>query len=85
MMFTRIKKKSMINSCLTVGTNQKNNNEKIAFMMIYGDFISVRPLSIDTDVLKGYSTFFLEIGSFYNSPRIKQLSFTVFESIQLIF
>jgi len=29
--------------------------------------------------------FFLEIGSFYNSPRVKQLSFTVFESIQLIF
>jgi len=35
--------------------------------------------------LKGYSTFFLEIGSFYNSPIVKQLSFTVFESIQLIF
>jgi len=31
--------------------------------------------------LKGYSTF-LEIGSFYHSPRVKQLSFTVFESIQ---
>jgi len=29
--------------------------------------------------------FFLEIGSFYNSPRVKQLSFTVFESIQTIF
>jgi len=28
---------------------------------------------------------FLEIGSFYNSPRVKQLSFTVFESIQPIF
>jgi len=28
---------------------------------------------------------FLEIGSFYNSPRLKQLSFTVFESIQPIF
>jgi len=34
--------------------------------------------------LKGYSTF-LELDSFYNSPRVKQLSFTVFESIQLIF
>ncbi len=27
---------------------------------------------------------FLEIGSFYNSPRVKQLSFTGFESIQSI-
>jgi len=34
--------------------------------------------------LKGYSTF-LEIGSFYSSPRVKQLSLTVFESIQPIF
>ncbi len=31
--------------------------------------------------LKEHSTF-LEIGSFYNSPRVKQLSFTIFESIQ---
>jgi len=37
-------------------------------------------------VLKGYSTFsFLEIGSFYNSLRVKQLSFTIFESIQADF
>jgi len=28
---------------------------------------------------------FLEIGSFYNSPRVKHLGFTVFESIQPIF
>ncbi len=35
-------------------------------------------------LFKGHSTFFLEIGSFYNSPRVKQLSFTVFESIQPI-
>jgi len=35
-------------------------------------------------LLKGYSTFF-EVGSFYNSLRVKQLGFTVFESIQLIF
>jgi len=34
---------SMINTCLTVGTNPKTR--KIAFMMIYGDFISVRPVS----------------------------------------
>ncbi len=34
--------------------------------------------------LKGTLHFFLKIGSFYNSPRVKQLSFTVFESIQLI-
>jgi len=34
--------------------------------------------------LKGYSTF-LEIGSFYNSLRVKQLGFTVFELIQPIF
>ncbi len=34
-------------------------------------------------VLKEHSTY-LEIGSFYNSPRVKQLSFTVFESIQPI-
>ncbi len=31
---------------------------------------------------KGTLHFFLEIGSFYTSPRVKQLSFTVFESIQ---
>jgi len=35
--------------------------------------------------LKGILHFYLEIGSFYNSPRVKQLSFTVFESIQPIF
>jgi len=35
--------------------------------------------------LKGYSTLFLEIGSFYSSPRVKQLSFTVLKSIQPIF
>jgi len=32
--------------------------------------------------LKGYSTFF---GNRLNSPRVKQSSFTVFESIQAIF
>jgi len=32
--------------------------------------------------LKGY--FFLQIVSLYNSLRVKQLSFTVFESIQQI-
>jgi len=37
-----------------------------------------------TQHLKGYSTF-LEIGSFYNCLRGKQLSFTVLESIQPIF
>jgi len=35
--------------------------------------------------LKRYSTFFLEIGSFYHSLRVKQLGFTIFESIQVIF
>ncbi len=34
--------------------------------------------------LKGTLHFFLEIGSFYNSPRVKQLSFTIFRSIQPI-
>ncbi len=34
--------------------------------------------------LKEHSSFFLETGSFYNSPRVKQLSFTVFESLQPI-
>ncbi len=34
-------------------------------------------------VLKEHSIF-LEIGSFSKSPRVKQLSFTVFESIQPI-
>jgi len=34
--------------------------------------------------LKGILYFFLEIRSFYNSPRVKLLSFTVFESIQPI-
>ncbi len=33
--------------------------------------------------LKEHSTF-LEIGSFSNSPSVKKLSFTVFESIQPI-
>jgi len=28
---------------------------------------------------------FLEIGSFYYSPRVKVLSFTIIESIQLIY
>jgi len=37
-------------------------------------------LSEELLVLKGYSTF-LELGSFYNSPRVKQLDITVFESI----
>jgi len=36
-------------------------------------------------VVKGILHFFLEIGSFYHSPRVKQLGFTVFESIQPIF
>jgi len=36
-------------------------------------------------ILKGYTTFFFEISSFYHSPRVKQLSFTVFECIQPIF
>jgi len=36
-------------------------------------------------VLKGILHFFLEIGSFYHSPRVKQLSFTIFESIQTMF
>jgi len=35
--------------------------------------------------LKGYSTFFWEIGSFFHSPRLKQLGFTVFECIQTIY
>jgi len=36
--------------------------------------------------LKGYSTFFgNRLILQYNSPRVKQLSFTIFESIQLIF
>jgi len=38
--------------------------------------------------VKGILTFFfffLEIGSFYNSPRVKQFGFTVFKSIQPIF
>ncbi len=41
-------------------------------------------LGFDRLSLKEHSTFFLKIGSFYISPRVKQLSFTVFESIQLI-
>jgi len=32
-----------------------------------------------------FFNFFFDIGSFYHSPRVKQLGFTVFESIQLIF
>jgi len=36
-------------------------------------------------ILKEYSTFFLKIGSFYYSPRVKQLGFTIFECIQPFF
>jgi len=39
----------------------------------------------NTSNLKGYSTFLGEIGSFYNFLRVKQSSFTIFESIQTIF
>jgi len=35
--------------------------------------------------IKGILHFFLELGSFFHSPRVKQLSFTVFKSIQPIF
>jgi len=35
--------------------------------------------------LKGILHFFLEIGSFDHSPRVKQLSFTVFECIEPFF
>jgi len=35
--------------------------------------------------LKGILHFFLEIGSFYHFPRVKQLGFTIFESIQPFF
>jgi len=38
-----------------------------------------------TPVSKGILHFFLEIDSFYHSPREKLLGFTVFECIQLIF
>jgi len=34
---------------------------------------------------KGILHSFLEMGSFYHSPRVKKLSFTVFKSIQQIF
>ncbi len=34
--------------------------------------------------IHSFTPLFLEMGSFYNSPKIKQLSFTVFESIQPI-
>ncbi len=37
----------------------------------------------ENKLLKEHFTF-LKIGSFDNSPRVKQLSFTVFESIQPI-
>ncbi len=40
-------------------------------------------LSFNQHALKEQSNF-LEIGKFYNSPRVKQLSFTVFESIRPI-
>jgi len=34
---------------------------------------------------KGVLHFFLEIGSFYHSPRVKQLSFTIFKCVQTMF
>jgi len=42
-------------------------------------------LMVNLVMIKGILHFFLEIGSFYNSPRVEQLGFTVFESIQPIF
>ncbi len=42
-----------------------------------------RNLPVALFFLKEHSIF-LEIGSIYNSPRVKQLSFTIFESIQPI-
>jgi len=49
--------------------------------------VLVPPKKIDPNEaeVKGILHFFLEIGSFYHSPRVKQLSFTVFECIQMIF
>jgi len=59
-MFKKKKKfflESMINTCLTVGTNKKKTR-KIAFMMIYGDFICVRPVYyIDADAVEGLPCF----------------------------
>jgi len=41
-------------------------------------------LAASRQCLKGIFHFFLEICSFYNSPRVKLLTFTFFESIQPI-
>jgi len=36
-------------------------------------------------LVKGIIHFFWKLAHFYHSPRVKQLSFTVFKCIQLIF
>ncbi len=54
-------------------------------------FMSILPFLLRKPIVISYEqrkllkhSTFLEIGSFYNSPRVKQLSFTIFESIQPI-
>jgi len=54
------------------------------------NLVQINPLNYNQNQtkeiqFKGILHFFLEIGSFYHSPRVKQLSFTVFKSIQPIF
>jgi len=42
-------------------------------------------VEVKSSYFKGILHFFLEIGSFYHSLRVKQLTFTVFKTIQPIF
>ena len=50
---------------------------------ISNQLISITDYNMHVTSLKEHSTF-LKIGSFSNSPRVEELSFTIFESIQSI-
>ncbi len=59
-------------------------NEPSTFLWAMNDTHSRMIHSFESIMFKGTLHFFLEIGSFYTSPRVKKLRFTVFESIQPI-
>jgi len=66
-----------------------NNDDALVFQHKYRNVLKSRFIywrrSKMTEDIKGILHFFMEIGSFYNSHRVKQLSFTIFKCIQPIF
>jgi len=64
---------------------KKRRNKTVCFYQMYKIFL-IKSESWIHRLLKGIlHFFFLEIGSFYHSPRVKLLGFTVFECTQTIF